>query len=77
MRRSREELGRIHKEKCKELKQIRAKMAEELGVELHQTECTYEGYCRGTCPKCRQEERKLNAAILKRQLEEADNDKCA
>ena len=72
MERSREELGRIHKEKCKELKQIRAKMAEDLGVELHQTECTYEGYCSGTCPKCKQEEWKLNAALMKRQLQEAD-----
>lgn len=72
MKRSREELTRIHKEKCKELKQIRAKMAEDLGVELHQTECTYEGYCSGTCPKCMQEELKLNAAIMKKQLEESD-----
>lgn len=72
MKRSREELTRIHKEKCKELKQIRAKMAEDLGVELHQTECTYEGYCSGTCPKCMQEELKLNAAILKKQMEESD-----
>lgn len=72
MKRSREELGRIHKEKCKELKQIRARMAEDLGVDLHQTECTYQGYCSGTCPKCRQEELMLNAALIKAQLEEAD-----
>ena len=72
MKKSREELNRIHKEKCRELKQIRAKMAEDLGVELHQTECTYEGYCSGSCPKCKQEELRLNAAIIKKQLEEAD-----
>lgn len=72
MRKSREELGRIHKEKCKELKQVRAKIAEDLGVDLHQTECTYEGYCSGTCPKCKSEEWKLNMAIMKRQMEEAD-----
>lgn len=72
MRRSREELNRIHKQKCKELKEIRAKMAESLGVELHQRECTYEGYCSGTCPKCKQEELWLNAAILKKQMEESD-----
>ena len=72
MRRNREELNRIHKEKCKELKKVRAKIAADLGVELHQTECTYEGYCSGTCPKCKSEEMKLNMAIMKKQLESAD-----
>lgn len=72
MKKSKEELGRIHKERCKELKQIRAKMAENLGIDLHQRECTYEGYCSGTCPKCKSEEMQINAALLKRQLEEAN-----
>lgn len=72
MKRSKEELARIHKEKCRELKKIRAKMAEDLGVELHQRECTYEGYCSGTCPKCMQEELILNAAIRKKQMEESN-----
>lgn len=69
MERSREEMAKIHKEKCRELKLVRAKMAQELGVELHQRECTYEGYCSGTCPKCAAEERVLNEAILRRQEE--------
>lgn len=72
MKRNREELTRIHKEKCKELKAVRAKIAEDLGIDLHQRECTYEGYCSGTCPKCKQEELMLNAAILKKQLEASD-----
>lgn len=72
MKKNREELGRIHKEQCRELKKMRAKMAEDLGIELHQRECTYEGYCSGTCPKCREEEMKLNAAIFKRQLLEVN-----
>lgn len=72
MERSREELTRIHRAKCRELKKIRAKMAEDLGIELHQRECTYQGYCRGTCPACRKEELLLNAALLKRQLGEAN-----
>ncbi len=72
MKRSREELGRIHKEKCKELKKVRAKIAADLGVALHQRECTYEGYCSGTCPKCMQEELMLNAAIARKQLEESN-----
>lgn len=72
MKRSKEELGRLHKEKCKELKQIRARIAEDLGIDLKQSECTYEGYCSGTCPKCKSEEMKLNLAIMKQQLESED-----
>lgn len=72
MKRSKEELTRIHKEKCKELKKVRAKMAEDLGIDLHQRECTYEGYCSGTCPKCMKEEMMLNTAIRKRQMQESD-----
>ena len=69
MKKSKEELTRIHKEKCRELKKIRAKIAEDLGLELHQRECSYEGYCSGTCPACRKEEMQINAALLKKQLE--------
>ena len=72
MKKSKEELNRIHKQKCRELKEIRAKMAKDLGVELHQRECTYEGYCRGTCPACRKEELQINAALLKKQMEETN-----
>lgn len=72
MKKSKEELTRIHKEKCRELKEIRAKMAENLGIELHQRECTYTGYCRGTCPACQKEEMLLNAALLKKQMEGAN-----
>lgn len=49
MRRSKEELGKLHKEQCRELKTIRAQMAADLGIDLKQRECTYEGYCSGTC----------------------------
>lgn len=72
MKKSRQELDRIHKEKCRQLRQIRAVMAKDLGIELNQRECTYEGYCSGTCPKCKSEELKLNAALVKRQMEESD-----
>lgn len=54
------------KEKCRRLKAIRKVLADHLGVDIHQVECTFEGECRGTCPKCKQEERDLNAAILRR-----------
>lgn len=56
----------INKEKCKKLKQIRKKLADTLNIDLHQRECTYEGACSGTCPKCKQEERQLNEAILRK-----------
>lgn len=52
--------------RCNKLKSIRKGLADKLGVDLHQTECTYEGECRGTCPKCKQEEQILNRAILQR-----------
>lgn len=54
----------IHKEICKRLKAIRKKLADSLGIDLKQRECTFEGECRGTCPKCRQEEEALNRALL-------------
>lgn len=52
------------REKCNKLKRIRAALASKLGIDLHQVECTFEGECTGTCPKCKQEEDVLNAAIL-------------
>ncbi len=52
------------REKCNKLKKIRAAVAEKLGIDLHQVECTFEGECTGTCPKCKQEEDILNGAIL-------------
>lgn len=54
----------INKEKCKQLKKLRKGMADKLGVDIHQVECTHEGKCAGTCPKCKQEESILNKAIL-------------
>ena len=54
------------KEKCSELKKIRKKLADSLNINLHQTECTFEGECSGTCPKCKQEEKVLNTALLKK-----------
>ncbi len=52
--------------KCERLKKIRKAMADRLHVDLHQKECTFEGNCRGTCPKCKQEEEILNRELLKR-----------
>lgn len=53
-----------HRKKCEHLKEIRKNVAKAIGVELNQSECTFEGDCKGTCPKCRQEEQKLSKALL-------------
>lgn len=53
-----------HKKKCNELKQIRKSVADALGIDLKQRECTFQGECKGTCPKCMQEEKTLNKALL-------------
>lgn len=55
-----------HKVKCDLLKKLRKDLSDTLGIDLHQTECAFEGECTGTCPKCRQEEDILNAALIKR-----------
>ena len=52
------------KQVCKTLKQIRKQVADANEIQYEPTECTYEGDCLGTCPKCEQEvryiERQLN-----------------
>lgn len=54
------------KEKCKLLKQIRKEIAESNGIIYLTSECTYEGECRGTCPKCDAEIRYLDAEIQRK-----------
>ena len=51
------------KEKCKLLKEIRAKIAEANEIPWKTDECTYEGECKGTCPKCEAELRKLECEM--------------
>jgi len=60
-----EERSNENKEKCKQLRKVRKQIADELNIDLHQVECTYEGICSGTCPKCFQEEQILNIALSK------------
>lgn len=52
-----------NKAKCERLKQIRKQLADRIGVDLQQSECTYRGECKGTCPKCAHEEKQLNQAL--------------
>lgn len=55
------------KNKCKILKQIRQKIAEENDIPLVTRECGYQGECSGTCPKCEQELRYLEQQLARRQ----------
>ena len=48
---------------CKELKAVRQRIAEENHIPLEIKECTYEGPCRGTCPRCEAEVRYLENAL--------------
>lgn len=54
------------KGKCKILKDIRRKIAEENGIDYVTTDCKYQGDCTGTCPKCESEVRYLEAELEKR-----------
>ena len=51
---------------CKELKAIRRRVADENGIPLEQHECSYDGPCDGTCPRCEAEVRYLEAELHRR-----------
>ena len=51
---------------CKQLKAVRQRIAEENDIPLEQRECTYEGPCRGTCPRCEAEVQYLEQALTRR-----------
>lgn len=54
------------KSKCKLLKQIRQRIADENDIPYVTRECTHQGECRGTCPKCEAELRYLEAELENR-----------
>ena len=54
------------KNKCKILKEIRQKIADENDIPYVTRECTYQGACSGTCPKCEAELRYLEQELEKR-----------
>lgn len=54
------------KNKCKILKEIRSKIAKENDIPFITKECTYQGQCKGTCPKCEQELVYLEQQLAKR-----------
>ena len=51
------------KETCGALKQIRRQIAEANDIPLEIPECTYEGPCEGTCPRCEAEICQLQEAL--------------
>ena len=51
---------------CSQLKAIRRSIAEENNIPLEIPECTYEGECRGTCPRCESEVKYLEAELSRR-----------
>ena len=54
------------KETCRTLKTIRAEIARQNGIPWETEECTFEGECRGACPRCEAETRQWEEALAKR-----------
>lgn len=56
------------REKCKILKQLRKKIADENGIAYEVENCKYKGDCTGTCPKCEADLKKLTSDIIEKRL---------
>ena len=54
------------KSKCRLLKDIRRKIAQENDITYVTSECKFQGNCKGTCPKCEAEVRYLEEELKKR-----------
>ena len=57
----------LGKQKCKILKEIRQKIADENDIPYVTRECTHQGACKGTCPRCESELRYLEQQLAARQ----------
>ena len=57
------------KEKCQLLKIIRKEIAKANGIEYEPAECTYQGECRGFCPKCDDEVRYIEGELQRKARE--------
>ena len=55
------------KQKCRMLKEIRRRIAEENDIPYVTSECTHQGDCAGTCPRCESELRALERELAARQ----------
>ena len=56
----------LGKQKCRILKQIRQQIADENDIPYVTRECTFQGECRGTCPRCESELRDLEKQLALR-----------
>lgn len=56
----------LGKKKCRILKEIRQKIADENDIPFVTHECRFQGECRGTCPKCESELRYLEKQLAAR-----------
>ena len=56
----------LGKQKCKILKEIRQRIAEENDIPYITKECTFHGDCSGTCPRCESELRYLENQLALR-----------
>lgn len=56
----------IGKQKCKILKEIRQRIADENDIPYVTRECSYQGECSGTCPRCESELRYLEKELARR-----------
>ena len=57
----------LGKQKCKILKEIRQRIADENDIPYVTRDCRYRGECTGTCPKCEAELRYLEQELEKRE----------
>ena len=56
----------LGKKKCRILKEIRQKIADENDIPYVTHECRFQGECKGTCPKCESELRYLEKQLAAR-----------
>ena len=57
----------LGKQKCRILKEIRQRIADENDIPYVTRECSFQGECSGTCPKCESELRYLEQQLALRQ----------
>ena len=66
------EVQMFGKAKCKILKSIRVKIAEENNIPYEPKKCTFESDCPGTCPQCEAEVRYLEEQLMMKHVMEGE-----
>ena len=57
----------LGKQKCRIMKEIRQRIADENDIPYVTRECSFQGACKGTCPRCESELRYLEQQLALRQ----------